>query len=110
MQGGTFHRQHWAGFGIAGKPISGQPWARPVIRRQNKRVATNALAPEHLEAVSASISHLLTLGYEAVVLPCSAQNCGDQVYRRYGLYSCFSLTHRSITPTFRAMETNVKII
>lgn len=45
----------------------------------------SALQPEHLEALSSSLGHLMTLAYEPVVLPCSALNCGDIVYRRWVL-------------------------
>lgn len=56
-------------------------------RRRARRVLqpAAALQPEHLEALSSSLGHLMTLAYEPVVLPCSALNCGDIVYRRWVL-------------------------
>jgi hypothetical protein len=44
--------------------------------------AFSEVAHLDLDALTTSVSHLLTLGYEPLVLPCSSMNCGDMVYRR----------------------------
>ncbi|KAL4852866.1 Serine/threonine-protein kinase stt7 [Chlorella vulgaris] len=51
-------------------------------RRQRQAVQpSGALLPEHLDAFTSGVHHLLTLAYEPIVLPCSSMNCGDMTYR-----------------------------
>jgi hypothetical protein len=53
------------------------------LRRQRQAVQpSGALLPEHLDAFTSGVHHLLTLAYEPIVLPCSSMNCGDMTYRR----------------------------
>ena len=67
---------------------AGPPPLPPRHRRGGRRALAApaaALLPEHLDALAGGLSHLLTLAYEPVVLPCSALNCGDIVHRRWVL-------------------------
>lgn len=48
-----------------------------------KCYAFSEVAHLDVDALTTSVSHMLTLGYEPLVLPCSSMNCGDMVYRRY---------------------------
>ncbi|PRW20521.1 Serine threonine- kinase chloroplastic [Chlorella sorokiniana] len=57
------------------------PLLPPRRRARRALPPAAALQPEHVEALSSSLGHLMTLAYEPVVLPCSALNCGDIVYR-----------------------------
>ncbi len=68
--------------------------APPLLPPRHRRVLqpAAALQPEHVEALSSSLGHLMTLAYEPVVLPCSALNCGDIVYRRWVLGRARDLT------------------
>lgn len=69
------------------RPAAASPPPLPPrrLRRGRRALAAPvaALLPEHLDALAGGLSHLLTLAYEPVVLPCSALNCGDIVYRRW---------------------------
>lgn len=67
------------------------------VRRRGAAATTAALLPEHLEAVASGLSHLLTLAYEPVVLPCSSMNCGDITYRS-SLDPVLRMEERGINP------------
>jgi hypothetical protein len=90
MERSALHRsQHTRG---QASPSGGKllPSLTPIVsqRHNGRRIDTtkcrafHELANLHLDALTTSVSHMLTLGYEPIVLPCSSMNCGDMVYRR----------------------------
>lgn len=65
---------------LAPKGLSRLVQGRRVAKKQ---YALPELAHIDIDNFVSSLSHMLTLGYEPIVLPCSSMNCGDMVYRRY---------------------------
>lgn len=52
------------------------PWLPPQRRERRRAAPAAALGPEAWDALGSGLSHLLTLAYEPIVLPCSSMNCG----------------------------------
>ena len=71
----------------SGKRVVFAPRGIPHLQHGRKVIQKSYALPQlaqlDIDSVMSTLSHILTLGYEPIVLPCSSMNCGDMVYRRY---------------------------
>ena len=90
MERSALHRSQHTRGQASPSGVKGLPSLSPRVSQRRSEPRNNIhkcyafpeLAHLDLDALTTSVSHMLTLGYEPLVLPCSSMNCGDMVYRR----------------------------